>query len=403
MIGWIAVASAATWIVGRDGPTVQATVDQAAVGDVVVVPAGDWPGPVVLNRAVRLTSVDGGRIVSSGEGHTVVVASPGVFLDGLRVHGSGGDLRGPDSCVFMSPSATGSLLLRGELTGCLFGVWIHQTRLAGVVDSSIEGWPSPRPTERGNGIQLFDADRLDIRGNRIRGARDGIYVSATENSAIVDNDVSEQRYGIHYMYSYDNTLSGNLAHHNSGGIALMASYRLDVGANDTQDNRKQGLLLRDLRYSDIHDNVSAGNAEGLFLYFSIDNDIHGNVSRNNEVGARIWGGTERNRVWGNSFVGNGQTLFYTGTADQTWGTEEHGGNYWSDHVAWDQDRDGFADRPYRADPTVARLLHRWPSSVLLLNSPALELVRAAQQKLPVLRIPTVIDPRPLAVAPFESP
>lgn len=396
------VASAREWIVGRDAPGVQDAVDAAAPGDTIVLPDGDWPGPVRVEKRIGLTS-RGGALVTSGVGHTLILDAPGIVVDGLRIVGSGDEMNSEDACIRTTPRATGSVVRASELDGCLFGIWIHTTVGVKLVDNRIGGRPGVRDADKGNGIHLFDASDLEIRGNVVHGARDGIYVSATERSVIADNDVSEQRYGIHYMYSYDNTISGNVARHNHGGIALMGSQRLKVFGNVASDNSHVGILFRDVQYCDIHHNIAEGNDEGLFFYSSLDNDIHHNRLQGNRVGARVWAGTERNRLWANAFVGNGAPVYYVSASDQSWGTDEAGGNYWSDHLAWDQDADGFADRPYRADVTVATLLHAFPQAVLLLESPALELVRAAQARLPALRVPSVLDPRPLVRAPRDLP
>ena len=70
------------------------------------------------------------------------------------------------------------------------------------------------------------------------------------------------------------------------------------------------------------------------------------------------------------------------------------GNYWGDYLGWDQDGDGFGDRPYRLDSFTASLIHRFPAAVLLVRSPALELLSHLEQTLPILRVPTIIDNRP---------
>ena len=398
LLALLGTAPAAELIVGTDAPTAQETVDLAVDGDVVVLPEGSWSGPVVVDDTITLTS-RGGTLTSSGEGHTLVLDAPGVVVDGLTILGSGEEMNTEDACIRTLPGATGSIIQDSRLENCLFGIWIHTTVGVRVLRNYVGGRPDLRDSDKGNGIHLFDASQLEIRGNNVVGSRDGIYVSATEFSTIADNDVSHQRYGIHYMYSYDNTISGNTAHDNNGGMALMGSFRLKVHHNKTNRNKKQGLLFRDIQYCDIHHNEAANNLEGMFFFSSLDNDIHHNVLRGNQAGARVWAGSERNRVWANSFIGNREALFYVSASDQQWGLEDQGGNYWSDHIAWDQDGDGIADRPYRADTTVATVLHKWPQAVLLLNSPAMELVAASQARLPVLRTPSVVDPWPLARPP----
>lgn len=398
MIGfWLLVSStlavAGPLTVGQDAPTLQAAIDRAAPGDVVLVSEGEWAGPIVVDKAVTLQGV-GGVILGPESGDTVRVLAPGVRLVDLDLRGSGDSMDDEDACIWVGPDARGATLQGNRLRGCLFGIWIHTTPDVEILDNDIVGRPATRDADKGNGIHLFDATGLTVRGNVVRGARDGIYVSATEHSLIEGNTVSGQRYGIHYMYSYDNRLIGNHANDNNGGIALMQSRRLEVAHNVATGNTKQGILFRDAQYCNIHHNRMTANGEGLFFFSSTDNEIHHNTVRGNQHGFRVWAGSYDNQVWANDFIANRVPVFYVSAYDQTWGTEAEGGNYWSDHLAWDQDADGFADRPYRADTTTAMLLHRWPAAVLLLNSPAMELLRGVQERLPALRVPSVIDPRP---------
>jgi nitrous oxidase accessory protein len=196
------------------------------------------------------------------------------------------------------------------------------------------------------------------------------------------------------MYSQRNRIENNTANDNSGGIALMQSRELVVTGNTASHNRGHGILFRDAQYSTIRGNRVEGNGEGMFFFSSLDNDITNNVVVGNQIGARVWAGTERNEVHGNSFIGNAQQVFYVASSDQRWGS-----NYWSDYLGWDQDADGLGDRPYRNDAFMAQLLHAHPSAVLLLNSPTLEFLTSLQSRLPALRVPTVIDGAPLLTPP----
>lgn len=391
----LATALSAEWVVGRDAPSVQAAVDAAAPGDVVVLPPGDWPGPVVVRAAITLTS-RGGTLVGH-TGRTLTLDAPGVVVDGLVLRGSGNDLMAPDACVFVTPQAPGVVLVDNALSDCLFGIWLHEVRGARVERNEVVGRPEQQASRKGNGIHLFDSDALVIRGNRVSGARDGIYVSATENSVIADNVVSGQRYGIHYMYSYDNVIEGNTADDNSGGIALMQSKGLSVRNNTARGNERQGILFRDAQGCTITGNVVEGNGEGLFFFSSTDNVIAHNTIGGNQIGARVWAGTVGNDVHDNAFVGNREQIFYVAATDQSWGP-----NYWSDYLGWDQDGDGHGDRPYRNDALSSHLLYRFPQAVLLVNSPTLELLGLLQGRLPALRVPTVHDPSPLVAPPARE-
>lgn len=385
-------ALGAECVVGQDAPDPQSCLELAQAGDTISLPAGDWAGPLVLDKAVTLRST-GGVLVGS-EGTTLTVTAPGARVVGLTIRSSGDDLMGPDACIYVDTKATGAVVQGNTMSDCNFGIWVHQVEGAKILDNWVAGRPDEHPSKKGNGIHLHDSEQLEVRGNHVESARDGIYVSATNNSVISENEVSDQRYGIHYMYSWDNVIQGNVANNNSGGIALMSSRNLQVLDNSASGNLRQGILFRDTQYSTIRGNKVSGNGEGLFFFSSLDNEICENQIIGNQVGAKVWAGTERNRVYDNAFVGNANQVFYVASSDQEWEP-----NYWSDYLGWDQDGDGHGDRPYRNDVFLAQLLHRFPAAVLLLNSPTLEILNQLQQQLPQLRVPTIIDPQPLMQAP----
>jgi nitrous oxidase accessory protein len=233
-----------------------------------------------------------------------------------------------------------------------------------------------------------------IRGNSVRKARDGIYVSATENSLIEDNVAEHVRFGIHYMYSYSNIIRGNVANDNVIGIALMESRNLLVEDNLAARNVRNGLLFRDVQDSRILRNRLEGNGNGMFFFSSTENVILDNQVLDNEMGFKIWAGTRRNRVEGNVIRGNREQVFYVGAEDQIWGASGRG-NHWGDYLGWDQDGDGIGDRPHRIDSFTAGLIYKYPSAALLLRSPALEALAHLSDRLPMLRTPTVVDVAPI--------
>jgi nitrous oxidase accessory protein len=81
-----------------------------------------------------------------------------------------------------------------------------------------------------------------------------------------------------------------------------------------------------------------------------------------------------------------------GTRRVEW-TQAGVGNDWSDNAAFDGD--GIADREYRPNDLVDDLLWRYPQAKLLLNSPAVSVLRFAQSRLPALYPGGVVDTAPL--------
>jgi len=405
-LGWTGPASARTWQVAPGGLSLSDALAQAEDGDILEV-SGRWVGPFILNKAITLRGLQGvvgedspaTRAILDGQGVGTVltVAAPGAVVESLAVRGSGDDLSGPDACIYLTPEATGAIIRGNALEGCAFGIWVHQADGARILNNVVTGATVGHRSTRGNGIQLFDAKHLEVRGNTITGGRDGIYISVTTQSLIAENRMTGTRYGVHYMYAYHNTLRGNIADHNGSGYAVMGSHYLQVEGNRAAYNKEHGLLFRDVQYSHIERNVLLENGEGLFFFSSTENVIKGNRIIGNQVGIKIWAGSVRNQVTENVLRGNRRQVFYVGTEDLVWG-KTGAGNFWSDYLGWDQAGDGIGDRPYRASSFTANLLYRYPASALLLTSPALELLAHMEARLPLFRVPTIVDAHPLVRA-----
>lgn len=385
-------AAARTLRAGREAPTLVGVLALAVDGDVVEVPKGRWRGPIVINQRITLRGL-GGQIDGGGKGTVIEIKAPGAILERLRVRGSGKDLGENDACVLFAKAAKGAMLRDSRIEDCAFGVWIDQTDGARIEGNRVIGSQRGHRSLRGNGIHLFDASHLSVRRNKVTGGRDGIYVSATEDSVIEGNDVSQTRYCVHYMFSYRNKLLANNCHHNAAGYALMQSRDIRVERNVATDNEGRGLLFRDALGCVIDRNRLERNGEGLFFFSSTENKVTNNLVRGNAVGAKIWAGSLRNVVRGNAFIGNRMQVFFVGAHDLVWAAGSPG-NFWSDYLGWDQDGDGIGDRPYRVDSFATALIARFPAAALLLRSPALELLSMLESRMPLLRTPTVIDRHP---------
>ncbi len=362
-------------------------------GDEIVLEKRVFIGNFRVTNSITITG-KGSILDGDGQGTVLTLDAPNIVVNGIQVRNSGTDLSGPDCGIYLSPAAAGSRISSNLIEHCAFGIWVHECQSVTIENNRVMGIKTGHTSNRGNGIQLFDSTKVTARGNTVRDGRDGIYISATEDSLIENNHIEGARYGIHYMYSYSNTVRGNICRNNGNGYALMESKHLIVENNLSENNKGQGLQFRDAQYCTIRNNRLIGNAEGLFFYSSTNNKILDNLVKNNKVGVKIWAGSLRNQVEGNRFIGNSQQVFYVGTTEIEWGSDKRG-NYWSDYLGWDQDGDGIGDRPYRVNSFHARLLYRFPAAALLMNSPSLETLSLLERRLPVLRTPTITDRKPL--------
>jgi nitrous oxidase accessory protein len=214
-----------------------------------------------------------------------------------------------------------------------------------------------------------------------------------------DNRMRDVRYAVHYMYTNDSEISGNVSIGNHAGFAIMYSDRLTVTGNLSTGDRDRGLFFNYANMSDIGTNiVKAAPEKCVFLYNANKNRFHDNWFEGCEIGIHFTAGSERNRIAGNAFVGNKIQVKYVGTRYVDW-SDGGRGNYWSDNPAFDLNGDGLADTAYKPNDLIDEVLWLNPSAKILLNSPAVQVVRWAQAQFPAIQPGGVIDSAPLMKPP----
>lgn len=413
----------------------QAVVDAALPGDVVRLKAGEHKGPVRLDKPLTLEGEPGAVVVGNGAGSVITVTAPRAIVRGLEIRGSGKDLYEMDSGVFVAQTATGARIEDNAIVGNLVGIYLH-----GAVDSlasgnRIVGLREGRTSEAGDGISLWNAPGARIVDNDISYGRDGIFTKTSRQNVFSGNELRHVRFGIHYMYTNDSEVSENVSIGNNVGYAIMFSDKLRIVGNVSDGDRDHGLLLNYANGSEIAGNVVRGRlqpaerwtgagrpggthgvpaergasdaAQGaarlgpekcVFIYNANRNRFTGNRFEGCAIGIHFTAGSEGNAMTGNAFIGNRNQVKYVGSRYLDWSFEGRG-NYWSDNPAFDLDGDGIADNPYRPNDLIDRVLWTAPQAKVLVNSPAVQVIRWAQSQFPALLPGGVVDSRPLMAPP----
>jgi nitrous oxidase accessory protein len=379
---------------------------EAAAGDTLILAPGRHRGPLVIDKKIVLRGRAGAVIVGNGKGNVIHVSTPGVTIQGLTVTGSGASLETMDSGVFLDKTAAGARVLDNRLEGNLFGVYVWGARDSLVAGNRIIGRRDLRVNERGNGVSLWNSPGAAIDGNHISYGRDGIFVNTSKRNRFSGNRFDNLRIAVHYMYANDSVVAGNHSQGNTVGYALMYSRKLNVLGNRSIGDHNHGLLLNFANRSRIENNLVKGIEEKcVFIYNSSRNLFQGNRFEDCAIGVHFTAGSEANAIVGNAFIGNRTQVKYVGTRHLEWSRRGRG-NYWSDNTAFDLNGDGIADKPYRPNGIVDKVLWAHPRAKLLLNAPSMRVLRFAQANFPTLHPGGVIDSAPLMQAPaitFGSP
>ena len=375
--------------------TLQQAIDNAAEGDTLRLLEGTYSGSINVRRSLHIVG-DGNAVVDGeGSGHVIKVTAPDVLIKNLQIRRSGNDLTNEHSAVFVTEEGDRARIEHNHLEDNLIGVYLKGPEAAVVSDNVIIGSRIHRMNDRGNGVHLWNTPDSEVRNNDIRYGRDGIFVTTSRGNVFHGNRMRDLRFGVHYMYANDSVVSDNVSSNNHVGYALMFSDRIEARNNRSIGDHERGLFFNFANYSVIAGNtVSGGAKKCVFIYNANFNEINGNRFEGCDIGIHFTAGSEQNTIYANAFIDNRTQVKYVGTRYIEWNRNGQG-NYWSDNLAFDLDGDGIADQPYRPNDLVDQILWRHPLARLLLNSPAVQLLKWAQSEFPGLSPGGVVDNAPL--------
>ncbi len=421
--------------VAPDVGDLQAALDSVSDGDEVQLAAGSYSGPLHLTRRIALSGAPGTIVRGPGHGSVITVSAPGAVVRGLEVRGSGRSLETMDSGIFVEQSARGAVVEDNKMSDNLFGIYLHGAPEALVRHNIVEGLRQVRTTEAGNGITVWNAPGAKVIDNDFRYGRDGIFAITSRNNVFSGNRFRDLRFGVHYMYANDGEITNNISKGNIIGYAFMFSNHLTVRDNISDHDRDRGILFNAANDSEITGNTVIGGLQAaerwstsdnraaeegvpssiaeasttskaerigpekcVFIYNTNKNRIEHNWFEGCEIGVHFTAGSERNEITDNAFVNNSNQVKYVGSRHLDW-SKNGRGNYWSDDPAFDLNGDGIADTAYRPNDIIDRVLWTAPAAKLLINSPAVQVIRWAQAQFPALLPGGVIDSHPLMSPP----
>ena len=380
----------------------QAALDRAAPGDTLHLTAGVHRGDIVLaTERVTLEGEPGAVVEGSGKGKVIWVKAPDVTIRGLTVRGSGTSLIAMDSGIYLEKTADRSVIEANAIEDNLISIYVRGPADVLVKDNRITGKQDLRRTERGSAVNLWNTPGTRIVGNDIRFGRDGIFSVTSRDDVIQDNVFHDVRFAVHFMYTNDSEVTGNLSVGNDVGYVMMYSDRLKLEANLSDGDKDHGLLFNYANSSTIVGNVVRGSDKCVFIYNANKNSFRDNWFENCGIGVHFTAGSERNEITRNNFVASANQVKYVGTRALDWAVDGQG-NYWSDNPAFDLNGDGLGDTAYRPNDVIDQVVWRAPAAKLLMNSPAVQVVRWAQAQFPAIHPGGVLDSAPL-MAPVPPP
>ncbi len=402
----------------------QSALDNSQNGDVITLASGSYLGNFIIIKQITLRSASskngkGEAIIDAqGKGHAIRLKNSDITIENLTITNWGDDLTEQNSGIYSHDKIDNNkvpnlVIQNNHLDGDGFGIWVNHVDKAKIINNRVKGNLALRSADRGNGIQVANVTNSHVFNNEISETRDGVYVISSQDNIIEQNTMHHLRYGVHYMYSYDNTVINNVAYNTRAGYALMSSRRLTISGNKTTDSEDYGFLMNFITQSTFSHNhiknvwtkpenkVLGRDGKGLFVYNSGYNTIKHNIIDTAEIGIHLTAGSENVKIFGNSFINNPTQVKYVSNKKQEW-SQENKGNYWSNYLGWDMNNDGIGDTIFEPNDGIDKLVWQYPEMKMIMDSPAILILRWVQRQFPVLKPPGVKDSFPLMIAPTLS-
>nr|QNO54991.1 hypothetical protein KIHMDPCI_00002 [Methanosarcinales archaeon ANME-1 ERB7] len=315
---FVGTASATNWSVdgsgGADFSVIQEAINNASMGDTIIVHSGVYYEQVYVNKSVRLKGIGYPVVAANGSGSAITLNADGITLEGFNATNSGSS--GSDVGIKVTSN-------NNTITGN---------------NVSNNGW---------NGISVDSSNNNSITGNNVCNNEYSISLSDSNNNTITGNNVSNNKYGGIYLAdsSNNNSITGNTFVNN--GLRVSNSYQNTVGGNivngkllvyleDASDytvkDAGQVILVNctnitvknlDLSNTDVgiglwktensrisNNNVSNNNCGSISLSDSSNNSITGNNASNNNGDGISISDSSNNTITGNNASSNSNVGIY---------------------------------------------------------------------------------------------
>ncbi|WP_229390657.1 NosD domain-containing protein [Methanosarcina sp. DH2] len=371
-------AEAATEYPVAPGDSIQAAVNNASSGDVIIVAPGTYTENIIINKndltirsgagnpantiisannpGVSVISIQNGNNVTI-EGFKITGAgtnTSGVYLTGsnyctiednvlynnylgIRISGSRGN-RLSENTVNLSAShgivmenTTGSIIENNDVNSSgIYGIYLYYADSNNLTSNTMFN-------NTNNGINLVFSSGNTVSGNTVFDDTlslntHSIFLNNSHNNNLQSNTVSNCDYGIAMRYSNNNNLVNNNAYNNNRGIYLTLTSSINtLSGNQANSNLMNGIILDNAGNNNLINNTARLNtASGIVLGNARDNTLTNNSASGNSKGIYVLTSASGNTLSGNvvnSNTGNGIQLENVSNNNLTGNTASSNGVY----------------------------------------------------------------------------
>ncbi|MCC6157020.1 MAG: nitrous oxide reductase family maturation protein NosD [Deltaproteobacteria bacterium] len=390
------------------GDDIRSAIDSARPGEAICLKPGQYEGPLLIADRVTLWGGRDAIIRSSGLENTITMTGGGPALLGLTVQGSGSRFDKQDSAIHVV--ADDARVEGVRITGALFGIVVDKSRRVTLRGNTIRGTDEEQIGLRGDTIRLWETSDSLVENNVVTHGRDVVVWYSSRNT-FRKNVIENSRYGTHFMFSHDNLCEENRYVGNVVGVFVMYSKGVSLLRNvlaASTGAAGMGLGLKEASALVARENHIIRNDTGVYIDTSPFEPGTVDVFEDNTIqlcrtAILFHAATTGNRFSSNLLRGNGEQVRVDGGGDAA-GSEWHGNDF-DDYRGYDLDGDGYGDIPHVQRRLSAELRATYPELDFFSGSPAMFLVNAMAEILPLYAPRTILTdarPRMSARAPGET-
>jgi nitrous oxidase accessory protein len=374
--------------------SIRKAIELAQTGDTILVRKGLYKeNNLVLTKSVFLMGEAGATLDGEEKHEILTISGEGIAVKGLTFRNSGYSSMN-DFASIKVVDASFVLIENNTIDQAYFAIHFANSTYSVIQNNIISGLTKTEQTS-GNGIHLWKCDNMLVKGNQVKGHRDGIYFEFVTNSTIDGNNSHDNiRYGLHFMFSNNDSYISNTFTRNGAGVAVMYSHHVLMHSNHFQHNwgsNAYGLLLKEINDAQIIGNTFDRNTVGVLMESTNRIQVANNVYQNNGWALRIQASCSDNLVQQNDFMGNTFDVATNGTLM----LNRFVHNYWDKYDGYDMNRDGLGDVPYHPVSMYSMVIEQNPNAVILMRSFMVTLLDKAEKAIPSLTPENLVDEAPV--------
>jgi nitrous oxidase accessory protein len=347
----------------------------------------------VTKRGISIIGLDKPKFDANKESEILIVEADSVLIQGITFSNTGVSFI-TDFAAVRIQNSSACRLIDNTVENSFFAIYLSNCSNTLVSGNRILG-NSVSESFSGNGIHLWNCNKIFIFNNEICRQRDGIYLEFATNSIILgNNSYSNLRYGLHFMFSEGNKYVMNSFSQNGAGVAVMYTKRVSMIYNNFFDNwgsNSYGLLFKDIDNSTVAFNKFRRNTVGIYSEGSNRLLVSKNIFIDNGWAMKILGNCYDGVFNYNEFRNN--TFDLATNSSRSNNTFNY--NYWDKYKGYDLGKDGIGDVPYRPVNLFSVLIETSPDAMIILNSFVVDIIDFAEKVSPAFTPETLSDDKPL--------